>query len=326
MIYLIIKINDPYTISLNEYPEIVPVTRSTQNQIRWKQKTTINNLDLILNAAYSFYVTMDIISQRQHPNILSVILVHDNVELFKFYAWNMSDSDIHSHKNDISLLGESLRFRSKKIIKYLLTDKKFHNVDVTDHFKVKRGMPKSAKSRNIPLMWAVHNKRVNTLSLLLNHPKMTKECINGTKMYGPTALYFAITSDPSHGLNVQTKMIKLLINDERTNCNVQRGAGMTALMAAVGMYGHSKLVKALLSNENCNIDVNFQNRNKDTVLHYIADGKMRPTSVREQQIKSAKLLIKRPDLDVNILNAHGKTALQIAKDTNYEEIVKLLTE
>ena len=339
MIDLIAKTKFVFTILLDQYPLIVPVIRSTKNQIIWKQNTAIKDLDSILKAAYSFYLTMDIISQHEQSVLVGVgilygILTSDNVELFKIYAWDKSDNDIHSSKNDVSLLRESMRYNSQKIIKYILTDKKFQNVDVTHYFKVKgpkRGQRRPyPQSKNTPLMMAVQGKQMNTLSLLLKHRKMTKECINATDIYDRTALYLAIRSHRRDGMNETincvAQMIKLLINDERTNCNVQTRDGTTPLMAAVGMVGHSKFVEALLSNQNCNIDVNFKNQHKNTVLHYIAGGKMRPTSVRDQQIKSAKILIKRPDLDPNILNGDGKTALQIAKEMNYGEIVNLLTE
>ena len=345
-----------------ENPGIVEQIRSisTTNQIKFKPNIAIKDLDSILFASYNFLLTMDMISQNEQSlnflkgsSISNGILKADSIELFKIYTWNMSDNEIHSinintseendnynmqNQQNMSLLRESIRCNSYQIIKYILTEKKFENIDVGDidceQFPVKRWryVRLGLESKHTPLMLAARLKQINTVSLLLKHPKMTLLGINARSYYGQTALHYAMTSHRmgaiDESINDGVEIIKLIVNDKRTDVNLKSYNinVTTPLFTAVSMLGHSKFVEALLSNKYCFVDVDLKDYHKNTVLHYIAGGKMRPISVRDQQIISAKMLLTRTDLDRNILNRDGKTALQIATETNYEAMVNILSE
>ncbi|MCJ1462428.1 Ankyrin-2 [Pseudocyphellaria aurata] len=120
-----------------------------------------------------------------------------------------------------------------------------------------------------------------------------------------TALHLAVSDE-------NLEMVKLLLK-AGADVNIQNRRKSTALHSAV-LCGNLKIVKLLLR---AGADLNIQNRRNSTVLHLAV---LRPKS--SGKIEMVKLLLT-AGADLNMENVEG-TALQIAKDRNDVEIVKVL--
>ena len=114
-------------------------------------------------------------------------------------------------------------------------------------------------------------------------------------------------------VNGNIKLVKELINNKQIDINARDRHGRTALILASFM-GFAPIVKFLLDN---GADVNLkEDTNGDTALHIIVNSKPN-TSI-------LKLLLDNPNIDVDIKNIHGNTALMYAEKNNSQDLFKLL--
>lgn len=272
--------------------------------------------------AYQLQITIDGISHRP-PHILDLIIKQDNIQMFKIYTHNMNDDDINTpledfpvgemgkHMEDI-ILSRVAAYNAKKIFKYILD--KFKNIDVTPEIW------------NHPLSTICAARNVEFCSLVLQHPNATEEGINfPSGISGDRALHWAsklprfINRKKATDLLKRTvEIIELLLSDKRVDVNKRDRDGNTALMMAI-TSDHHQVLEALVKR----IDVNIQNCQGNTALHIIA-GDERKRCIG--YIESAKMLLKKPELDCNLVNHNGRTALQLAKDTKFDQMVQILSD
>ena len=137
---------------------------------------------------------------------------------------------------------------------------------------------------------------------------------------GTTALMAA-----SSGGNAE--VVKLLL-DKGANVNIKTNTGTTALITA-SSGGYAEIVKLLLDK---GADVNIKTNEGITALMETSNGGYSkkvifgkaPTAASEREcIEVVKLLLAK-GADINVKNNKGETALMIAKDKGYKEIVGML--
>ena len=298
---------------------------------------------------YNIKITVDDIADGNKKNgsiILIPIIMQHKMEMFKIYTCNMSDDELNkpltanpqmSSGNMFcnTILHSAIDSNSTEICKYLLmpiasdnnnnnkdgTKKKYRDIDI-----MTRQNTRAQFVTDTPLTQSAWLKQTEIVSLLLQHPNMTKDGINTGEMsnYGPLhcACLLRANYNPCD-IDNGIKIIKLLIDDERTNVNMCDDDGNTPLMIAV--QKHSKFVQALLENKNINIDINIKNDEGNTALHIIAHPGL-GTLFDTARIASARILLTRHDLDCNIVNNDGKTALQIAKANKLDQLVQMLSQ
>ena len=187
---------------------------------------------------------------------------------------------------------------------------------------------------NTALMIAAERGHIETVKLLLDRGAD----INSRNNAGKTALMTATLSG-------FTEMVKLLL-DRGADINSRNNVGETALMMAA-KNGHLETIKLLLDK---GADINSRNNvvgetalmmaakngHLETVkllLDRGADVNSRNNVVGETalmmaakngHLETVKLLLDR-GADVNIQNTHGRTALDIATQRRYKEIIKLFS-
>ena len=81
--------------------------------------------------------------------------------------------------------------------------------------------PKVWESQYTPLLLAAHCNRVEMVSLLINHPNMTKSGINQGDITGNTPLMYAIEA--------HKKIFQMLIKNDKIDVNIKNGEGNTVL-------------------------------------------------------------------------------------------------
>ena len=110
----------------------------------------------------------------------------------------------------------------------------------------------------------------------------------------------------------------------------ENGYGWTALMCA-SMNGHSDIVENLIKQ---GADVNIKNSNRETALIKVIiscirtfeenkDNMIKKNAALNRCLKIVKCLIEN-GADVNIKDNEGKTALDLAEENGYKEIVEIL--
>ena len=231
------------------------------NNIRYKNQN-LQRLDAKLRLIYGLKITMNAVldeeNQRSASGVLENIMTRDKVELFKIYIYNRNVNKIivynysHGNRMERSVLETAIFHSSFKILEYLLGDEideidddnhdHDHDIDVTQYLTIP------------PLQMATDYKQVNTVSLLVKHPSMTKQGINEVDMLGRTALHSACSlarfRDQSKDVQERAikngvEIIKILVNDKRTVVNMSDFNGNTPVMLAIRT--HSKFVEALLT-------------------------------------------------------------------------------
>ena len=182
---------------------------------------------------------------------------------------------------------------------------------------------------NTALMRAVISDNREIAELLLSHPNVKDKIdVNIQNNGGATALCYAVTCG-------EKRIVDLLLKHPNIDVNIKSNSGETSLMTGT-IFGRQETVKPLLNHKD--IDVNIQNEKGITALMYAtADydkdmDKLRQSrsyvkdkvemSLGKQEI--VKLLLNHEDIDVNIRDEEGKTALIWAVDQNQKEIVELL--
>ena len=195
----------------------------------------------------------------------------------------------------------------------------FPKIDVTS--------VKHSDYNDTPLTIASYFKRVEIVSLLLNHPNMTKNGINKNNYFDATPLHcVSICPHNVQHEDVQedaTKIAQMLLNDERTDLNVIM-YNNTPLMYAIRTQ--PKVAQLLIDHEK--VDVNVGNRCGAAALHVAVQtiAMMQNKDETKQNVicQLIKQFLSRKDFDKNIKNLHGKTGLQMAKEAKLSQVVNLL--
>lgn len=143
------------------------------------------------------------------------------------------------------------------------------------------------------LMSAMARGEKRIVELLLNHPNI--DVNNKNNVDATTAL-------ETGTIFGRQETVKLLLNHEDINVNIRDDKGMTALICATAYY---------------DIDID---KLRQQGCPWIKD--KAEMSLGKQEI--VKLLLDHEDIDVNIQDEKGKTALMYAAEHNHKEIVELL--
>ena len=334
----ILKKHEKTIEQLQSTDSIIFRNNAHDNNIRYN-KQNLEQLDAKLRLIYGMKITINTIldsAEDETSEILINIIRGDKVELFKIYIYNTNVNEIIVYsprtKHEKSVIITAIEASSFKILEYLLGDA--DDDDNDDNYSFKESIDVNEEySVMSPLSMAARYKQANVVSLLIKHPNMTKKGINASTAAGRTALHYACFLSGIHDQTVaqrkktienSVEIIKLLVSDKRTDVNIPDNIGYTPLMVAV--RNHSKLVEALLSNKENQVDANVvcTDENDFTAMHVIA---ARWGIFKDKdRIKSAKILLAKCDVDCNILNRYGKTALQVAKDYKFDALVNVLSQ
>ena len=172
------------------------------------------------------------------------------------------------------------------------------------------------------LTYCAFYKYSKILSLLINHPNMTKKLMNKRDGTDLTPLHCAVTrnyhvsNDKDDVLNIVT----MLLNDERTEINSVSKSGKTPLMTAILVY--PEIAHIFIENEKCDVNIATITAINATALHsfaMLADN-------TDAYLKLGGKFLQRKDWNCNIVNKEGKTPLHIAKDRKIDVIVEILTK
>jgi ankyrin repeat protein len=137
------------------------------------------------------------------------------------------------------------------------------------------------------------SKDATVIELILDNKKIDPN----TQTYddGKTALMILMYIDNAE------EAIRILLNDQRVNPNIQCSAGYTALHLAVS-FNKSSYVELLMNNKN--INPNLQNSNGDTALHLATENEE-----FDVNLECVEFLLKNKEVNPNIQNKMGKTPL-----------------
>ena len=100
-----------------------------------------------------------------------------------------------------SIVTATVVYQSIKIFKYLMQYDKFPNIDLSCV---------DGRQQDTALILACWHRKTKIVSLLLNHPNMTKKIINMIDTQGGTAFFYAYSRNA-------TDIVKIMINDERVD-------------------------------------------------------------------------------------------------------------
>ena len=296
---------------------------------------------------YNMKISVDTIGALSYRHILSLIIELDNVEIFKIYTCNMIDTindpiqGFPAGSSSQTILMNVVRNGAKKVARYLLAPVKtdsddnddddkhkykynFDNIDVTSAAK--------GSAHDTPLTYAAYCKHVEIVSLLINHKNMTQNGMNKGDKNEVKPLHCACTYSMNRQATEEEALdiCQMLINDKRTNINGVDKDGETALMFAI----QSQTKSALYLMQHDKIDINIQKNNGDTVLHvlttmgtsYVYSSLQTRSTRQELAVKLAKQLMKRKDLNANLLNNDGYTPADLAAAAGFEKMTQLLTQ
>lgn len=144
-----------------------------------------------------------------------------------------------------------------------------------------------------------------TLSFVTREAYNTVEEELVTNANSQGLLVFAAT----HGYDI---LVKLFLERNEVDVNVQNSIGMTALLSAAA-HGHESTVKLLLDRND--VDVN----ERDFLSQCALFG-----AVRSQMTSIVELLLTIDDIDVNIPTTIGDTPFSFAAERGYKEVGRLL--
>lgn len=153
------------------------------------------------------------------------------------------------------------------------------------------------------LMYAVYNKNIELIRVLLKKLIDNASVINSINNLGETALMIAIDEDCDESI------IKLLL-DSSSMLDIQEQEGYTALMKAI--FRDNKKVVKLLIDAKCNL--NMQSKDGRTALMW---------AIYENSEDIVSFLLGK-NVDVNVQDEDGCTALTYAIRSNNESIIRLI--
>lgn len=162
------------------------------------------------------------------------------------------------------------------------------------------------------------------------------EDVNGLNRIGQAAL--SVACQYAH-----IEVVKALLRDPETDVNLQDQDGETALMKAVDL-GHVQVVKALLTRRD--LDLNLVDENGMTAL-MMCKGKVKlikdllkakadPNvqdvdgwtllmhACAKGRVKAVQELLKRPNVDLQLMSNDNQTALDLATEKEYARVIDLL--
>lgn len=154
---------------------------------------------------------------------------------------------------------------------------------------------------------AAYYKQSKILSLLVNHPSMTKNMINKADGNGMAPLHYACSEFRyrypftycSDELVEAMECVEVLVSDNRTNINCLNSYGESALVYAVRMQPKAAIF--LIQNEKC--DVNIPNRNGLTplqiIISKIEQSEKQLPCVKEAKQQMLQKLLDRKDININ---------------------------
>ena len=210
------------------------------------------------------------LSPRSYPIISAC--KNDNIEVFKLlskyfvdvaidednYRYRYSLDEIRDDKyNDKSILEVIIVNQSYTIAKYLLCKKGIENcgsIDVNKSFGGSYMVSKTA------LALAASKLDEIMVQLLLKYPTMNKHGINNTNFamkskntYAETPLHWAIKSIGTRDNDKGARVLKLLLNDERTNGNLINYNGRTPLRQALYDKCSNRILLLLINSPNVSV-------------------------------------------------------------------------
>ena len=300
--------------------------------------STILNMDL----------TMNELRCSNTRNRLSDIIAQDNVDLFKIWLCTMraknDDFTINSPVKNLESSNHCMSPIAKCILSAIVTEgaTKIATFVLGSHDE-KLGYDDEVKPDNnnhnynfanidlnisighfnddTVLTVASFQRWVKIVSLLINHPNMTKELINECDLNSFTPLHYALAkfvNAGESGSEKGVKIVELLVKDKRTNLNGVDINGETPLMMAVQLelVHATRCVSVLLDDDRCH--VNIQNPIGNTALHLLLCETNCDSSI-------VSTLLERTDLDVTVKNDSGATPLDLAKKMKVSsEIITML--
>ena len=179
-------------------------------------------------------------------------------------------------------------------------------------------------------MWASQNKdHWDVYGNITNRLLEVKEIeVNQQNQRGDTALIMAIERA---SIGSVENFVALLLANKDIEVNQQNQEGDTALMIAVGRE-YENVVNRLLKDKD--IDVNQQNQNGDTALILAVPVQTEPQShgdeyraqKEKQTLSIINQLLEVKDIDVNVQDQDGNTALMVAAEDGQLNVVEMLLE
>ena len=298
---------------------------------------------------FGMEITVDKFVKISGRSSLFYIIDADNLKMFKIYIYNTNENYINKKLHAFPDLARSssilfgvIIYGAIKIATYLLAPVAVNKAN-DDHIYIKDKnnidkynynynfpnidilTPESSKTKDTPLTLAAHCKRVEIVSLLINHPNMTKDGINQGDNTGVVPLHCACCAPHENNLKASEQdsvsIAQMLINDERTDINVADESGDTALMYAIQYQ--KKVFEMLIKNDK--INVNCQNVDGETALHVAAacDDCIGYQTI--DFVECVKILVRRKDFNsLDIKNNDNLTALQVAMQQNFSPMIQCL--
>jgi ankyrin repeat protein len=155
-----------------------------------------------------------------------------------------------------------------------------------------------------PLLISYKLENYRCFKFLLEHPLID---VNVKDRQGYALLHLACRDR-------KFEIIELLLNHPNINVNIQDGDNKQTPFNRACITGDIKVLEYLIPYSN----INIQDVNGNTSLHY---------ACQNEKIEVVKLLLSRPDIDINTINTQRETSLFMACNySNNSELVKLLLD
>ena len=234
--------------------------------------------------------------------------------------WQINDHDQDHDENNINTHLKSLHNEKLKNLK-IEKCYNFPKIDVSS--------PEDTPMGDTPLTIASYYKHVEIVSLLINHPNMTKNGINKGNLLDITPLHGAVqcrsSVEPKDVEEDAVIIAQMLLNDERTNPNQIGGINQcTPLMDAIKRQ--PKVAQLLIDNNKVDVNIRSCNLIGGTALHVAIETikSSQDETMKNTICQLIKQLLSRKDFDKNIKNMLGQTGLHLAKGAQLSQVVNIL--